>query len=127
MRKAEGGGEARFDVVLEEARVVQQVFRWVAQERLSVRAVCDRLQRQGIPTRTGKRRWDSSAIAFLLRNTTHIGEAQYGKTRVVARRPQMRPRRHQPEVPRRPYSMSKGQTPPLVIAVPALVSAELFG
>src|SRR5438874_9696814 len=28
VRKAEGGGEARFDVVLEEARVVRQVFHW---------------------------------------------------------------------------------------------------
>src|SRR5436853_4733742 len=31
VRKAEGGGEARFDVVLEEARVVRQVFHWVGQ------------------------------------------------------------------------------------------------
>jgi site-specific DNA recombinase len=126
VRKAEGGGAARFEVVLEEARVVRDVFRWVAQERLSLRAVCDRLQRQGIPTRTGKRRWDPSAIAFMLQNTTYIGEAHYGKTRVVARRPQVRPRRHQPDVPRRPYSLSKSPTPPVPIPVPALVSEELF-
>ena len=126
VRKAEGDGEARFDVILEEARVVRQVFSWVAQERLSLHAVCERLQRQGIPTRTGKQRWDSSAIAFMLRNTTYIGEAQYGKTRVVARRPQLRPRRHQPEVPRHAYSLSKDQTQPLPIAVPALISPELF-
>jgi site-specific DNA recombinase len=37
----------------------------------------------------------------------------------------LRPRRHQPEVPRRSYSLSKTQTAPLPIAVPALVSAEL--
>jgi site-specific DNA recombinase len=126
VRKAEGGGEARFDVLLEEARVVQQVFHWVAQERLSLRAVCQRLERQGIPTRTGKRHWDASAIAFMLQNTTYIGEAQYGKTRVVARRPQLRPRRHQPEVPRCSYSLSKTQTQPLLITVPALISKELF-
>ena len=126
VRKAEGDGAARFDVVLEEARVVRQVFHWVAQERLSLRAVCERLQRQGIPTRTGKRRWSVAAIAFMLQNTTYIGEAHYGKTRVVARRPQLRPRRHQPEVPRRSYSISKAPTAPLPIPVPALVSAELF-
>jgi site-specific DNA recombinase len=125
VRKAEGGGEARFDVVLEEARVVRQVFTWVGQDRLSLREVCRRLERQGVPTRTGKPRWDASALAALLRNTAYIGEAQYGKTRVVPRRPQLRPRRHQPDVPRRPYSVSKGEAP-LTIAVPALVSAELF-
>jgi site-specific DNA recombinase len=63
---------------------------------------------------------------LLLHSTTYIGEAHYGKRRVVARRPQLRPRRHQPEVPRRAYSLSKTQTPPLPIAVPALVSAPLF-
>lgn len=126
VRKAEGGGEARFDVVLEEARVVRQLFHWVAQERLPLSDICDRLERQGIPTRTGKRRWAPSALAALLQNTAYIGEAHYGKTQVVARRPQLRPRRHQPEVPRRPYSVSKAQTPPLPIAVPALISPELF-
>jgi site-specific DNA recombinase len=124
--KAEGGGEARFEVVLEEARVVREVFRWVAQERLSLRGVCDRLQDQGIATRTGKRRWDASAIAFMVKNKAYIGEAQYGKTRVVARRPQLRPRRHQPDVPRRAYSLSKDQTQPVPIPVPALVNPEMF-
>ena len=126
VRKAEGGGEARFDVVLEEARVVRQVFHWVAQERLPLCDICERLERQGIPTRTGKRRWAPSALAAMLHNTAYIGEAHYGKTQVVARRPQLRPRRHQPEVPRRPYSVSKAQTPPLPVAVPALIGPELF-
>jgi site-specific DNA recombinase len=126
VRKAEGGGAARFDVVLEEARVVRQVFAWVGQERLSLREVCRRLQRQGVVTRTGKPRWDTSALAHLLRNTAYIGEAHYGKTRVVPRRAQLRPRRHQPHVPRRPYSISKAERDPVTIAVPALVSAELF-
>jgi site-specific DNA recombinase len=45
---------------------------------------------------------------------------------VVPRRPQLRPRRHQPHVPRRPYSISKAERDPVAIAVPALVSAALF-
>ena len=126
VRKAEGGGAARFAVVLEEARVVRPLFAWVARERRSLRDVCDRLQHQGAPTRTGQRRWSSSAVAFLRQHTTYIGEAQYGKTRVVARRPQLRPRRHQPDVPRRAYSLSQSATPPVPIAVAPLVDAELF-
>ena len=39
----DGDGEARFDVVLEEARVVRQVFSWVGQDRCSIGEVCRRL------------------------------------------------------------------------------------
>src|SRR5208282_2329821 len=34
--KHEGGGEARYQVVAEEARVVQKIFGWVGQERCSI-------------------------------------------------------------------------------------------
>src|SRR5205814_581640 len=104
----------------------RQIFTWIAQDRLSLREVRQRLQKQRIPTRTGKPRWSPAALTNLLRNTTYIGEARYGKMRVVARRPQLRPRRHQPAVPRRPYSMSKCSESAVAIAVPALVSADLF-
>jgi site-specific DNA recombinase len=126
VRKAEGGGEARYDVVLEEARVVRQAFLWVGQDRLSLREVGRRLERHGVPTRTGKRHWDAATLLVLLKNTAYIGEAHYGKTRVVPRRPQLRPRRHQPDAPRRPYSVSREQTQPIAVPVPALVSADLF-
>ena len=126
IRKAEGGGEARFEVVLEEARVVRQLFSWVGQQRLSLREISRRLQQQGVPTRTGKPRWDASALLALLRNSAYIGEAHYGKTRVVPRRPQLRPRRGQGTVPRRPYAVSRRETPLGIIAVPALVSKALF-
>ena len=46
--------------------------------------------------------------------------------RVVARRPQLRPRRHQPDVPRRTYSISRCPEAALPIPVPPLVSGELF-
>src|SRR5712691_5934899 len=42
----EGGGQARYEVVLEEARVVRQLFTWVGQERISLREVCRRLEKQ---------------------------------------------------------------------------------
>jgi site-specific DNA recombinase len=126
IRKTEGTGTARFDILLEEARVVRQIFTWIAQDRLSLREICKRLQKQGIPTRTGKRRWSTAGVRFMLRNTSYIGEARYGKTRVVPRRPQLRPQRHQPDVPRCPYSISPCPEAAVVIAVPAIISAELF-
>src|SRR5262245_24430432 len=55
VRKHEGGGEARYEVVPDEARVVRDLFRWVGLEGLSLAAVARRLAEQGVPTRTGQR------------------------------------------------------------------------
>ncbi len=55
MRKAEAGGEARFDIVLEEARVVRQIFTWVAQERLAVKWQRGSLVDRGGSTRSATR------------------------------------------------------------------------
>src|SRR5712691_5985533 len=43
IKKQDGAGEARFEIVLEEARVVQDVFRWVGQERCTLGEVRRRL------------------------------------------------------------------------------------
>lgn len=122
----EGGGQARYQVVLEEARIIRQIFTWVGQEHVSLSEVCQRLEKQGIPTRTGKARWRTPTVAVLLKNPAFIGQASYGKTRIEAWRPGLRPRRGQPATPRRPYSVSRKDTQPITIAVPALVSVELF-
>jgi site-specific DNA recombinase len=53
----DGGGEARFEPVAEQARVVKQMFSWIAQDRCSLSEVCQRLQKAGELTATGKRIW----------------------------------------------------------------------
>jgi site-specific DNA recombinase len=45
--KHDGGGQARYEVIAEEARVVRQVFEWVAQERITIEEVCRRLEHAG--------------------------------------------------------------------------------
>src|SRR5271155_4645817 len=103
--KHEGDGEARYQVVAEEARVVRQVFEWVGQERCSIGEVCRRLQRDGIATRTGKSAWDRSVIWSYLKNPAYKGTAGFGKTRAGALKPKrLRPQRGRPEQPRRPVS-----------------------
>src|SRR5215467_11027884 len=52
--KHAGGGQAQYQVVLEEARVVQQIFEWVGRDRLSLREVVRRLRTQGVPSAKGK-------------------------------------------------------------------------
>ena len=67
---------ARYEVVLEEARVVRQMFTWVAQERCSLREVCRRLQRQGTASPSGRQRWHAGTLAGMLRNPTYTGTAR---------------------------------------------------
>jgi site-specific DNA recombinase len=126
IRKQEGGGQARYEIVAAEARVVQQMFAWVAQERLSVRAVCRRLEQQGHPSPTGLPRWNCSTVGTLLRNPAYRGSAAYGKRRVLPRQPRLRPARGHPEVSRQSHSITRQGTQPLFVSVPALVSEEEF-
>jgi site-specific DNA recombinase len=126
--KSEGEGRAEYRVMLDEARVVRQIFDWVARERCSLGEVVHRLAQQGMPTRTGLPRWDRRTLARILTNPAYKGTAGWGKTQqAVERKPRLRPRRGQPEFPRR----SKGvrSVPPeqwSFIAVPALVDEETF-
>jgi site-specific DNA recombinase len=124
--KQAGGGQARYDIVPEQARVVQQIFAWMARERLSLQAVCRRLAEQGVASPTGQARWPRTTVGYLLRNPAYKGSAGFGKSRARPRQPRLRPRRGKPEMPRRAYSVTRRDTQPEFIAVPALVSAEDF-
>jgi site-specific DNA recombinase len=127
--KHEGGGAARYQVVAEEARIVRNIFQWFGQERCSIGEVCRRLQRAGVPTRTGKSSWDRSVIWSYLKNPAYKGTAGFGKTRAGALKPQrLHPQRGRPEQPRRPVSrVDTSLEDQIFIDVPALVSEELFG
>ena len=52
--KHEGGGQARYEIDEEHARVVRQIFAWVGLERCSIGEVCRRLQAQADPQPKGK-------------------------------------------------------------------------
>ena len=126
VQRHEGGGQARYDVVVEDAAVVQQLFAWVGRERLSLGEVARRLEKQGILTPRGARRWNVGTIVSMLKNPAYRGQAQWGKTRSIERQPRLRPLRGRPAQPRRPQSVTRQDTQPLPISVPALVSPELF-
>jgi site-specific DNA recombinase len=126
--KRDGDGEARYQVVAEEARVVKKIFEWYGQERCSIGEVCRRLRRQAIPTRTGKAAWDRSVIWSCLKNPAYKGTAGFCKTQSGPLKPQqLRPQRGRPGIPRR--LVSRLNTPVegrMLIKVPALVGEELF-
>src|SRR4029434_9988255 len=55
--KHTGGGQARYEVLPEEAQVVCQVFDWVGRDRVTIGEVCRRLTQAGGRTRTGRAGW----------------------------------------------------------------------
>jgi site-specific DNA recombinase len=126
--KHSGGGQARYAVHADEARVVRQVFAWVGRDRLSIGAVCRRLTQAGEVPRTGKTMGDRSGVWGILHNPASRGAAACGQTRYEPLRPRWRAQRHRPLQPRRAVSVR--DVPPeewLTIAVPALGEADLFG
>ncbi len=73
--------QARYEVLLEEARVVRQIFTWVGQEHLSMGEVGRRLTAAGVPRRTST---DPRTAAWCT--------ACARTRRIAARRPSARPR-----------------------------------
>jgi site-specific DNA recombinase len=125
--KQEGGGQARYEIVLDEARVVRQIFAWVGHERVSIQEVCRRLQQAGERTRTGKTTWDRTTVWGILKNPAYKGTAAFGKTKAGPMQPKLRPQRGDPAQPRRPVSTHEvPQEQWIYIPVPPLVSEALF-
>lgn len=124
---AEGGGQARYEILDEQAHWVRQMFDWVGRERLSIGEVTRRLRAGTIPTPTGKKEWDRTTVWDLLRNPAYQGQAAFGKTCVGELRPRLRAPRGRPLQPRRArstYDVPREQW--LSIAVPPLIEAALF-
>ncbi len=127
IRKQDSGGEGRFEIQLEEARVVRQVFAWVGRDRLSIGEVVRRLNAAGERTRTGKTVWDRTTVWGMLKNPAYMGQAAFGKTRVGPLQPRLRAQRGRNLHPRRASSTTDVPRDEwIAIAVPALVSEELF-
>ena len=125
--KHEGGGQARYEIVAEQARVVRKIFEWVGRDRLSIGEVRRRLTQAREPTRKGKTAWDRSVIWNMLKNPAYMGEAAFGKTRSGPLRPKLRAQRGRPLQPR--HSYSHYDTPSeewISIPVPRIVDVDLF-
>ena len=125
--KDEGRGQAQYEMIPEEARVVRQVFAWIGCDRLTIGEVCRRLTRAGELTRTGKTVWDRSAVGGMLKNPAYRGRAAFGKTPPEPLRPRLRAQRGRPLQPRRAVS-TRAVPPPewITIPVPALVAPEVL-
>jgi site-specific DNA recombinase len=125
--KHAGGGQARYEILPDEARVVRQVFDWVGRDRLTIGEVCRRLIQAGERTRTGRTVWERSVVWGILNNPAYQGTAAFGKTRQGPLRPRLRAQRGRPSQPRRAtadYDVPASEWIP--IPVPPLVDAGVF-
>ena len=125
----EGGGQARFEPNAEQARIVQQIFSWIGRDRCSLHEVCRRPQKAGALTASGRRVWSRQAVWHILQNPAYIGQAAYGKTRMMPRTRKTRPRppRGRPAEPRRsntPVAIDSKEW--VFVPVPPLVNERLF-
>jgi site-specific DNA recombinase len=122
-----GDGVPRFDVAETQAEVVRAIFQWVGREHMTLSAVCRRLLEAGVPSPTGLARWGRSTVWNLLSNPTYIGQAAFGKQRILPWQPPLRPAHGRGNLPKHPCR--KVNVPlehRIPISVPSIVDVGLF-
>jgi site-specific DNA recombinase len=127
LRKTDHAG-ACYEIIEHEAALVAELFRRYADQGASIADLARWLTAHGVPTRTGKHRWDRSVIWGMLRNPAYAGTAVFGKTMAI----------HEPAGLNRVARLQGRSTPRAIktvdrpreewtqIAVPAIVTAETF-
>jgi site-specific DNA recombinase len=123
--KGRGTSDARYEVDVEQAAVVRQVFEWFVRDRLSISAIARRLNAGQIKTSTGKDIWGGSVIWHMLTNTTYQGRARFGRRKQGPRRPRNMALWQPPS--RRAHSIYITPAEEQIeVPVPALISEEVF-
>jgi site-specific DNA recombinase len=127
VRKNEHAGAA-YEIIEHEAALVAELFRRYADDGASIAELTRWLTDSGVPTRTGKHRWDRSVIWGMLRNPAYAGRAVFGKTMVVHESPGLnRVARLQGRcTPRASKTVDRPREQGIEIQVPAIVSQETF-
>jgi site-specific DNA recombinase len=120
--------EARYEVMEPEAGTVREVYRRYVEDQLSIGELTRWLTKKGVPTATGKGRWDRSTVWAMLRNPAYTGRAAFAKTTMTERRPAVtrRLRLQGRAVPRRTARRDRQREEWIEIPVPAIISEESF-
>ena len=120
--------QAAYYLILEpEASVVRDVYQSYTVEHLSIGATTRMLNERGVPTRTGRSRWERSTVWAMLRNPAYKGTACFGKTRAGPRQRVTRRLRLRGGIAtRNSASHERPREDWIEIPVPAIVSEETF-
>jgi site-specific DNA recombinase len=127
VRKSDHAG-ATYEIIDHEACLVAELFRRYADAGTSIAELTRWLTDQGVPTRTGKSRWDRSVVWGMLRNPAYAGQAVFGKTMVINESPGLnrKARLAGRTTPRAAKTVDRPREEWAHIAVPAIVSEETF-
>src|SRR5215469_12028609 len=127
VRKTPGAG-ARYEIIEHEAALVAEMFRRYADDGATIADLARWLTSLGVPTRTGKTRWDRSVIWGMLRNPAYAGRAVFGKTQVIHAQPGLNrvARLQGRTTPRAVKTVDRPREEWTEIAVPAIVSEDTF-
>ena len=119
---------ARHEIIEHEAALVAEMFRRYADDGVTIADLARWLTSQGIPTRTGKHRWDRSVLWGMLRDPAYAGRAVFGKTQVIHAQPGLnRIARLQGRTTPRPVkTVDRPREEWTEIAVPAIVDQDTF-
>jgi DNA invertase Pin-like site-specific DNA recombinase len=127
VRKSPHAG-AGYEIIEHEAALVAELFRRYAEDGASLAELTRWLSDSGVPTRTGKHRWDRSVIWGMLRNPAYAGRAVFGKTMIVHESPGLNrvARMQGRATPRASKTVDRPREQGIEIPVPAIVSEETF-
>jgi site-specific DNA recombinase len=127
VRKSDLAG-AVYEIAGHEAALVAEMFRRYADDGAAIADLARWLTSQGVPTRTGKDRWDRSVVWGMLRNPAYAGTAVFGKTQVVQEPAGLNrvARLQGRSVPRATRTIDRPRGEWTQIPVPAIVTAETF-
>ena len=119
---------ARYEILEHEAVLVAELFRRYADDGATIADLARWLISQGVPTRTGKHRWDRSVIWGMLRNPAYAGRAVFGKTQVIHEQPGLNrvARLQGRTVPRPVKTVDRPREEWTEIPVPAIVDQDTF-
>src|SRR5262249_23512448 len=117
-----------FEVVPEEAALVQQIFTMYTKDAMSINAIAKHLTSLRIPTHRDRRRigpqrklgagvWHPASLHDLLTNETYIGTLYYGKTERMASTTHPDKKTTWRRKPKEEW---------IAIAVPPIIDAALF-
>jgi len=119
---------ARYEIVDAEAALVAEMFRRYTDHGATIADLTRWLSDAGVPTRSGKTRWDRSVVWGMLRNPAYAGTAMFGKTQVAHQPAGLNrvARRAGRTTPRATKTVDRPRQDWIAIPVPAIVSAETF-
>jgi site-specific DNA recombinase len=107
-----------------EAAIIEQIYNWYLEDGVTIYQVAKRLIDKGLPTPEGKKRWSTSTVRRILKNTAYIGTTYANRTQTV--QPKRRRSALQDPGARGETQVLRPEKEWIPISVPAIVDQDLF-